>query len=66
MSIVAVDAPGYAQGGGTVSEADGVDGAFAALSDLGGLDDDVAVLVKGSRVAGLERLVARLVADADA
>ena len=66
VPIVAVDAPGYAQGGGTVSEADGVDGAFAALSELGGLDDDVAVLVKGSRVAGLERLVARLVADADA
>lgn len=37
------------------------DGIESAATHLGELDGDVAVLVKGSRVAGLERLVARLV-----
>ena len=64
--VVAVDAPGYASGDGSVVEVEGIDGALAALGDMGGLGTDDAVLVKGSRVAGLERLVARLVADADA
>ena len=88
VTVVAVDAPGYSAGGGTVVEmdgiaaeveaavvdvggiaaeveaavvdADGIDGALAALRDLGGVGEGDAVLVKGSRVAGLERLVERL------
>ena len=39
---------------------DGVDGVLAAL---GPLSDGDAVLVKGSRVAGLERVAAALLAD---
>ena len=66
ITVVAVDAPGYSSGEGTVVEAAGIDGAAAALSELGGLDAGDAVLVKGSRVAGLERLTARLVTGADA
>ena len=66
VQIIAVDAPGYSSGDGTVIEAEGIEGALAALHDLGGLDASDAVLVKGSRVAGLERLVERLVAGADA
>ena len=74
ITVVAVDAPGYASGfvaaphGADTAEAVDVadiDGALAALAEGGGLRDDDAVLVKGSRVAGLERLVARLVAGAD-
>ena len=60
VQIVSVDAPGYSSGESTVIEATGIEGALAALSDLGGLDADDAVLVKGSRVAGLERLVQHL------
>ena len=60
VQIVSVDAPGYSSGASTVIEATGIEGALAALSDLGGLDADDAVLVKGSRVAGLERLVQHL------
>ncbi len=66
VQVIAVDAPGYSSGDGTVIEAEGIDGALDALADLGSLDASDAVLVKGSRVAGLERLVERLVADADA
>ena len=66
IEIVAMDAPGYSRGDRTVVAAQGIDGALAALSELGSLDAGVAVLVKGSRVAGLERLVARLVGAADA
>ena len=66
IAVVAVDAPGYSSGEGNVIEAAGIDGALAALRDLGGLGAGDAVLVKGSRVAGLERLVERLVAGADA
>ena len=62
VEVIAVDAPGYASGGGTVIEVEGLDGALAALRDLGGLGVGDAVLVKGSRVAGLERLAERLVA----
>ena len=62
IAVVAVDAPGYSSGEGNVTEATGIDGAFAALRGLGGLSAGDAVLVKGSRVAGLERLVAHLVA----
>ena len=64
--VVAVDAPGYSQGDAAVNDVEGVDGALAALRDLGGLGADDALLVKGSRVAGLERLVERLVGGADA
>ena len=66
VEVIAVDAPGYASGRGAVVEADGIDSALAALADLGTLDPGCAVLVKGSRVAGLERLVERLVTGADA
>ena len=57
ITVVAVDAPGYSSGEGTVIEAPGIDSALASLGELGA---DDAVLVKGSRVAGLERLVERL------
>ena len=66
IAVVAVDAPGYSSGEGDVIDAAGIDGALAALRDFGGLGAGDAVLVKGSRVAGLERLVERLVAGADA
>ncbi len=65
VEVIAVDAPGYASGGGMVIEAEGIDEALAALRDLGGLSVGDAVLVKGSRVAGLERLAARLISAAD-
>ena len=54
ISVIAVDAPEY--GGSAVHVAD-IEEAEAAL---GALDTATAVLVKGSRVAALERLVARL------
>ncbi len=60
VDVIAVDAPGYSSGEGTVIEAEGIDGALATLADLGPLDGACAVLVKGSRVARLERLVERL------
>ena len=66
IAVVAVDAPGYSSGPGSVTEAAGIDGALAALRNLGGLGAGDAVLVKGSRVAGLERLVECLVTGADA
>jgi UDP-N-acetylmuramoyl-tripeptide--D-alanyl-D-alanine ligase len=50
--VIAVDAPAY---GGTAVA--GLDEAVAALGPLGEGD---AVLLKASRVVGLERLVARL------
>jgi UDP-N-acetylmuramoyl-tripeptide--D-alanyl-D-alanine ligase len=53
IRVIAVDAPGY--GGEPVPDAD------AALVALGDLGPDDAVLVKASRVAGLERLAAVLV-----
>ena len=65
IEVIAVDAPGYLSGDGTVIEAEGIVGALAALAGLGRLDASCALLVKGSRVAGLELLVERLVADAD-
>ncbi len=52
IEVVAVDAPGY--GGAAVAD---LDAAVAAVGPLGPGD---AVLLKGSRVAGLERLVDRL------
>ncbi|MDH4276458.1 MAG: UDP-N-acetylmuramoyl-tripeptide--D-alanyl-D-alanine ligase [Acidimicrobiia bacterium] len=55
IRVVAVGSPAYGPAAEHVAD---IDGALAALGDLGG---DSAVLVKGSRVAGLERLAARLV-----
>jgi UDP-N-acetylmuramoyl-tripeptide--D-alanyl-D-alanine ligase len=55
IRLIAVDAPGY--GGDAVTTID------EALAALGPLDEDDAVLVKGSRVAGLEHLAARLLAS---
>lgn len=62
ITVVAVNAPGYSAGQGTVIQAAGIEAATDALSDLGGLGAGDAVLVKGSRVAGLERLAERLAA----
>ncbi len=56
IDVIAVDAP-Y---DGAVSVA-GLDEAVGALVEWGELGADAAVLVKGSRVAGLERLAAQLV-----
>ena len=66
VQIIAVAAPGYLSGDATITEVDDIDGALTALSDLGGLSTSDAVLVKGSRLVGLEHLVERLVADDDA
>ena len=52
IEVLAVDEPAY-----RVGTAGGIDG---ALRELGALGDGDAVLVKGSRVAGLERLAAIL------
>jgi UDP-N-acetylmuramoyl-tripeptide--D-alanyl-D-alanine ligase len=52
VDVIAVAAPGY--GGKDAADLD------EALALLGELSPDDAVLVKGSRVAGLERLAARL------
>jgi UDP-N-acetylmuramoyl-tripeptide--D-alanyl-D-alanine ligase len=52
IRLIAVDAPGY--GGEDVPD---IDAAEAALGEVGEGD---AVLVKASRVAGLERLATRL------
>jgi UDP-N-acetylmuramoyl-tripeptide--D-alanyl-D-alanine ligase len=54
IEVIAVDAPDY---GGTV-----VDDVAGARARLGSLEADTALLVKGSRVAGLEQL-ARAVLD---
>lgn len=54
IRLIAVAAPAY--GGEDVTTID------EALERLGDLDEDDAVLVKGSRVAGLEELAARLLA----
>jgi UDP-N-acetylmuramoyl-tripeptide--D-alanyl-D-alanine ligase len=54
VRLIAVGVDGY--GGEVVADVDG------ALAALGPLDEGDAVLVKGSRVAGLERLAAALVA----
>lgn len=55
IEVIAVDAPLYGD------TADHVSGLDAALEHLGPVAAGDAVLVKGSRVAGLERLAARLV-----
>lgn len=54
ITVIAVDAPAY---GAPAIHVTGVDGAVAALGDL--VDGD-AVLVKGSRVAALERVAQAL------
>jgi UDP-N-acetylmuramoyl-tripeptide--D-alanyl-D-alanine ligase len=55
IHVISVGAPDY--GGEDVDDLD------AALAAMGELQPDDAVLVKGSRVAGLERLAAQLTAD---
>jgi UDP-N-acetylmuramoyl-tripeptide--D-alanyl-D-alanine ligase len=57
IDVIAVAAPAYGDG---VTHVDDVPGALAALEALG-LDERDAVLVKGSRVAALERVVEALV-----
>jgi UDP-N-acetylmuramoyl-tripeptide--D-alanyl-D-alanine ligase len=57
IDVVAVAAPAYGDG---VTHVDDVPGALAALEAIG-LDERDAVLVKGSRVAALERVVEALV-----
>ena len=54
IAVIAVDEPAY---GDDATHVSGVDGAVAALGDLGAGD---AVLVKGSRVAALERVAEAL------
>ena len=54
-AALAVDAPTYG-----LDVVDGVEGAVAALRSFGAPRDGDVILVKGSRVAGLERLVAAL------
>jgi UDP-N-acetylmuramoyl-tripeptide--D-alanyl-D-alanine ligase len=56
LPVVAVGTPDYGDGDG-ITRCDDIDAALAALGPLG---PDDAVLVKGSRVAGLERLAERL------
>ncbi len=55
--MIAVDAPEYGPG---VVHVEGMDSARAELDRRGPLDGRDAVLVKASRVAGLERLAAAL------
>ena len=55
VEVVAVDAPLY---GAECSHEPDIDSAMQSVGELGHND---AVLVKGSRVAGLERFVDRLV-----
>jgi UDP-N-acetylmuramoyl-tripeptide--D-alanyl-D-alanine ligase len=57
IQVIAVDAPHY---GPSVIHVADQDEAMGALSDLGPMTSEVAVLLKGSRVAGLERLAERL------
>jgi UDP-N-acetylmuramoyl-tripeptide--D-alanyl-D-alanine ligase len=54
IEVIAVDAPQY---GGAANDVSGIDAALRALGPVG---DGDAVLVKGSRVAGLERLASAL------
>ena len=55
IDVIAVDAPAYGAG------ATHVHGIAEALQAIGSMTDGDAVLVKGSRVAGLERLASALV-----
>jgi len=57
IEVVAVDAPAYGPGAVHVA---GIDAALGELERAGGLGPDDAVLVKASRVAGLEHLAAAL------
>lgn len=59
VRIIAADAPEYVDfsNSGKIIHVLNQKEALEALNDLGGLDVDTAVLVKGSRVAGLERLI---------
>jgi UDP-N-acetylmuramoyl-tripeptide--D-alanyl-D-alanine ligase len=62
VTLVAVDAPLYGDGEGVTHVPD-LDGALAALAPVRG--PGAVVLVKGSRVVGLERLAAVLLTAAD-
>ncbi len=57
IEVIAVDAPGY---GPDVVHVEGIDAALAELELSGPLGSGDAVLVKASRVAGLERVAAAL------
>jgi UDP-N-acetylmuramoyl-tripeptide--D-alanyl-D-alanine ligase len=57
IRVIAVDAPDYGPSALHVADRDEV---LSVLGDLADLGEGIAVLVKGSRVAGLERLAADL------
>jgi UDP-N-acetylmuramoyl-tripeptide--D-alanyl-D-alanine ligase len=61
IEVIAIDAPGYGPAAVHVTD---IDAAHDRLRADGPISADLAVLVKGSRVAGLERLAERLLADA--
>jgi UDP-N-acetylmuramoyl-tripeptide--D-alanyl-D-alanine ligase len=58
VEVIAVAAPAYGTRG--VEHVADVDSALSALRARGPLDEQVAILVKGSRIAGLERVAAAL------
>jgi UDP-N-acetylmuramoyl-tripeptide--D-alanyl-D-alanine ligase len=60
IELIAVDAPGYGPAATHVLDIDAAHGLLVADGPMGA---DRAVLVKGSRVAGLERLAERLLGD---
>ncbi len=60
IDVIAVGAPAYGAG---VIHVDDVEAALARLHHDGDLGPDDAVLVKASRVAGLEHLAAALLAS---
>ena len=66
VRIVAVNEQGYASRGAMVAPVGGIDEALAAITAMGELGPADAILVKGSRVAGLERVVESLVGAIDA
>ncbi len=61
VGIVTVNAAEYSLGGGVMAETADIDGAFGALRRLGWPRSGDVLLVKASRVAGLERLLERLI-----
>ncbi len=64
VELIAVNAPSYAAGDTascrSVIEVDSIENAFEALQHSSGLNADCVVLIKGSRIAGLERLADQL------
>ena len=59
---VSVDEPGY---GSAVPVVVGIEGAMRRLAELGAPGKGDAILIKGSRVAGLERLAQRLLVNGE-